>query len=125
MTEARKDNRQETLFLEKAKEALDRDAGSLDRETLDRLRAMRLRAVEAAEQPPGLLFRLPRWAKAGAFATVAAAVIVFFVWFQPPAKQDLALKNPEDFEIIVAKDNIDLYEDLDFYSWLADDEDAA
>jgi hypothetical protein len=57
-------------------------------------------------------------------ATAAAGVLVFSLWFTSP-QNDLAVKNPDDFEIVLAKDQIDLYEDLDFYGWMADDEDNA
>jgi hypothetical protein len=118
-TEKIKDQR----FLNRAKEALNESVGNLDDPTLERLRDIRHRAVEAADERPGLMLRLPRWVKMGSLATAAAAVLVFSLWFTPP-KHDLAVKNPEDFEIVLAKDHIDLYEDLDFYSWLADEEDT-
>jgi hypothetical protein len=57
--------------------------------------------------------------RAGAFATAAAAVIVFAVWVDPP-KQELPVKSVDEFEIVLYADNLELYEDLDFYEWLAD-----
>ncbi|MGB4548022.1 MAG: hypothetical protein WBI10_03800 [Syntrophales bacterium] len=110
-------------FLNRVREALNESAGNLDGPTLARLGDIRHRAVEAADEGPGLMLRLPRWVKMSGLATAAAAVMVFSLWFTSP-KHDLAVKNPEDFEIVLAKDQIDLYEDLDFYSWLADEEDT-
>ena len=61
---------------------------------------------------------LPRWVQAGAFATVVAVAVVVVFWShsQRPAS---FLKNPDDFEILSAQDQIALYEDLEFYQWLA------
>jgi hypothetical protein len=123
VTEKIKEKGQDERILKRAREALDESAGNLDIRTLERLRDVRHRAVEAADERPGLLLRLPRWVKVSGFATAAAAVLVFFLWFTSP-RHDLTVRNPEDFEIVLAKDQIDLYEDLDFYSWMADDEDT-
>jgi len=56
--------------------------------------------------------------RAGAFATAVAAVMVFTIWVDAP-KQELPVKNVDDIEIVLNVDNMDIYEDLDFYEWLA------
>jgi hypothetical protein len=113
---------QEERLMKRTREVLDESVANLDVRTLERLRDARHRAVEAADERPGLLLRLPRWVKVSGLATAAAAILVFSLWFTT-AGHDLTVKNPEDFEIVLAKDQIDLYEDLDFYSWMANDED--
>jgi len=115
---------QDERMLKRTREVLDASVANLDAGTLERLRDARHRAVEAADERPGLLLRLPRWVKVSGLTTAAAAVLVFSLWFTSP-KHDLTVKNPDDFEIVLAKDQIDLYEDLDFYGWMADDEDNA
>ncbi len=110
---------QETRFLGKARQALLASEDRLDAATLARLREARAKAVEAAGEPARGLFRVPNWMRAGAFATAAAAVIVFAVWVDPP-KQELPVKSVDEFEIVLYADNLELYEDLDFYEWLAD-----
>ncbi len=117
------ENGQDARFLGRVKEALDESVETLDHRTLERLRSARYRAVEVADEQPGWMLRLPRWLKVSGMATAAAAVLVFSLWFASP-RHDLVIKNPEDFEIVLAKDQIDLYEDLEFYSWLADEEDT-
>ncbi|MCX5834323.1 MAG: hypothetical protein NTV99_07420 [Deltaproteobacteria bacterium] len=124
MTEKIREKGQDERLLERAREALDESVKTLDIRTLERLWDVRHRALEAADERPGLLLRLPRWVKVSGLATAAAAVLVFSLWFTSPG-HDLTVKNPEDFEIVLAKDQIDLYEDLDFYSWMVDDEDNA
>ena len=125
MTEKIKEEKgQEQRLLKRTREVLDESVANLDVRTLERLRGARHRAAETADERPGLLLRLPRWVKVSGLATAAAAILVFSLWFTSP-RHDLTVKNPEDFEIVLAKDQIDLYEDLDFYGWMADDEDNA
>lgn len=109
----------EMRFLEKAGQSLRESEDVLDAETLSRLRDARCKAVEAAGERRQGFFRLPNWAKAGAFATGLAAVMVLMVWFDAP-RQDLPVKSPDEFEIVLYADNLDIYEDMDFYEWLAD-----
>lgn len=109
----------EARFLEKARLALRASEERLDAATLARLRDARERAVDAAgERAPGF-FRIPNWMRAGAFATAAAAVILLAVWVDP-AKQELPVRSPDELEIVLYADNMDLYEDMDFYEWLVE-----
>lgn len=109
----------EARFLEKARQALLATEDRLDAATLSRLREARTKAVEAAGKRSRWLFRIPHWMRAGAFATAAAAVILFAVWMDPP-KQELPVKSVDEFEIVLYADNLELYEDMDFFEWLAD-----
>lgn len=108
----------EARFLEKARQSLLASEEQLDAATVSRLRLTRLKAVEAAGEHGRGFFRIPNWARIGGAATAAAAVLVFMIWFDTP-KQDLPVKSPDEFEIVLNADNMDLYEDLDFYEWLA------
>ncbi len=109
----------EARFLEKARQALLASEDRLDVGTLARLREAREKAVEAAGERSRGFFRVPHWMRAGAFATAAAAVILFAVWVDPP-KQELPVKSVDEFEIVLYADNLEMYEDMDFYEWLAD-----
>jgi hypothetical protein len=111
----------EARFLEKARQSLLATEDRIEANTLSRLRDARVRAVEAADARGRGFFRIPNWARIGGVATAAAAILVFMIWFETP-KQDLPVKNADDIEIVLnvdSADNIDLYEDLDFYEWLA------
>ncbi|HEX9157047.1 MAG TPA: hypothetical protein VF827_03455 [Syntrophales bacterium] len=111
----------EARLLERARQSLLATEGLLEADTLSRLRDARVRAVEAADARGRGFFRIPNWARIGGVATAAAAVLVFMIWFDTP-KQDLPVKNADDIEIVLnvdSADNMDLYEDLDFYEWLA------
>jgi hypothetical protein len=111
----------EARFLEKARQSLLASEEQLDAVTASRLRDARRKAVEAAGEPGKGLLRIPGWARIGGVATAAAAVIVFMIWHDTP-RQDLPLKSADDLEIVLNVDSadiMDLYEDLDFYEWLA------
>jgi hypothetical protein len=111
----------EARFLEKARQGLLASEEQLDAATASRLRDARRKAIEAAGARGKGFFRIPNWARIGGVATAAAAVIVFMIWQDTP-KQDLPMKNADDVEIVLnvdSADNMDLYEDLDFYEWLA------
>jgi hypothetical protein len=105
-------------FLEKARQELLASEEHLDVHTLSRLRDARARAVEAAGVRGRGFFRIPNWARAGAFATAVAAVMVFMLWVDTP-RQELPVKSPDEFEMVLYADNMDIYEDMDFYEWLA------
>jgi hypothetical protein len=111
----------EARFLEKARQSLLASEEQLDAATASRLRDARRKAVEAAAEREGGFFRIPNWARVGGVATAAAAVLVFMIWFETP-RQDLPVKSADDLEIVLNVDSadiMDLYEDLDFYEWLA------
>jgi type VI protein secretion system component VasF len=110
----------EARFLEKARQSLLAAEDRLDANTLSRLRNARARAVEAAGQRERGFFRIPSWMRAGAFATAVAAVMVFMIWVDTP-RQELSVKSLDEFEIVLYADNLDIYEDMDFYEWLAGD----
>jgi len=111
----------EARFLEMARQSLLASEEQLDAVTASRLRDARRKAVEAAGAREKGFFRIPNWARIGSVATAAAAVLVFMIWFDTP-RQDLPVKSADDLEIVLnvdSADNMDLYEDLDFYEWLA------
>ena len=108
-------------FLERARQSLLTSEDQLDAATVSRLREARLRAVEAAGERKRGFFWIPSWARIGAVATAAAAVLVLMVWHDYP-RQDFPVRSADDMEIVLnmdSADNMDLYEDLDFYEWLA------
>jgi hypothetical protein len=107
-------------FLDGIRESLDRDADALDEETLLRLRRIRLDALET----PGTrrtLFAFPRWLTAGGLTTAAVVAVAVSVW-TISVRQRQPVSLPEEVEVLVIKDHLDLYEDLDFYRWLTADE---
>ncbi len=105
----------------RARAQLERDAEALDEATRLRLRAARLRALDALGEraPRGIRRGL---AAAGAGLGALALVTAVSRWSREPAR-DLAFGDAlDDVEILGAADALELYEDLDFYRWLDDTE---
>ncbi len=98
--------------------ALDRSVTELDNRTAERLRRIRLAAVEQAGTDKPRWFAVHRWITAGGIAAFAALVLAVSVWvtvprqIQPPGQVD-------DIEILTANDHLDIYENMEFYRWLA------
>jgi hypothetical protein len=101
------------------REALDRGVTKLDSRTADRLRRIRVTAVEQAGAGRPRWFAVHRWATASGITAFALLVVVVSLWvsvprqIQPPGQVD-------DIEILAAKEHLDIYEDIEFYRWLAD-----
>ena len=112
---------QEKFFLEKVKALLEESTDKMDEATRKRLEEIRLKALAAAEKKRWRFLTFPRWITVGALATAATAILFIFLWFHSPTP-DLLGKHMEDFEILTAKEPLDLYGDLDFYRWLDGEE---
>ena len=102
-------NRSEEHFVEQLRGALDANAQKVDTSTLDRLaqirrQAMSRRAVESSF--------IPRFAPAIAFAASAIMLRV------PDGSIPELDANAMLFEVVLASNDLELIEDLKFYSWL-------
>lgn len=108
----------EKELVERIKNVLDEGVEKLDDETLLRLQRIRLNALEEAGGKRGWIFSLPRWVTAGGLATAAVVVVAVSLWIAAPRQNRLS-KNVEDIDILAAQEHIEIYEDLEFYRWLA------
>ena len=109
---------QEKRLLEKAKSLLSEAAENLDSQTKRRLERIRLDALSSAEAKEARFFPRPGWVTAGAFAAAGMAAVAVFFWLRT-STGDFPDKHIEDFEMITSTEDMDLYENLDFYRWLA------
>jgi hypothetical protein len=113
------DNR-DHAFLENVKATLDSSAEHLDTRILRRLKAARTRALEAGKRRGGLWHWL-RFPAAGLATALVGVLIVVLFFHRPTVLQPD--NNVEYIEILASKDSLDLYVDLDFYIWLAEEAD--
>ncbi|HHH35897.1 MAG TPA: hypothetical protein ENK48_03595 [Gammaproteobacteria bacterium] len=101
---------------------LDR-AAALDEETAALLAARRRRALEAARRSDGR-----PWVQWGGLAAVAAsALLVMGLWWGqsvPPSAMPAATPLVEDLELLSTREDLEFFEDLDFYLWLEDEQQA-
>ncbi len=107
----------ENRFAAEVKSLLDRTAENLDERTCRRLQAIRAEALETPQKAYRRFFLPLRWVTAGALAT-ACGVFGLFFWLNT-SPGDLPVSHAEDLEIITSNDQMDLYQNLDFYEWLA------
>ena len=107
----------DTLFLLRVKQEMDRSCAVLDGATQSRLNSMR-HAVLAQGPRKGLRLlglRKPLLLPFGGLVT--ACVLVLAVLVQTPA---LPVAAPvEDLDLLTATEELDFYEEYDFYQWLA------
>ena len=100
-------------------ELLNESIDHLDAHTLSRLNQARHRALALAEKPR--LFN-PQWLKVATFAVLLAAVINGWLFFSTSNIQQM---NTDDFEMIVANEDFELLQDLDFVAWMIEEEHAS
>lgn len=126
----------EQVFLESLKSQLRESESSIDNDTLARLHQARRVALDAlpgtdikrdTQQPVIALADWHNWLlPAGSVAaTVAIAVLMFnlaAITREPQSRvENETLSVMDDMAILSAPDEIDLYQDLEFYEWLSAD----
>ena len=100
-------------------ESLDNSIEHLDAYTLSRLNQARQHALDQAEKPRWFN---PQWLKAGAFAVLLVTVINGWLFLSTSNIQQM---NTYDFELIVASEDFELLQDLDFVAWMIEQEHAS
>src|SRR5262245_52383454 len=102
-------------FVRRVKAVLDEGNAKLDARVRSRLTQARYAALAQADTRPMLWWR--QWAPAAGVA--AAAALAVLIW--PGARQQHEQPPDEalnDLEIVLDGENLDLFEDLDFYEWV-------
>src|SRR5678810_595026 len=109
MTDSDRREEGEEAFVRRVKAILDEGNAHLDARVRSRLTQARHAALAQADSRPNLWLR--QWAPAAGIA--AAAVLVGRTPREQPPDEAL-----NDLEIVLAGENLDLLEDLDFYEWV-------
>lgn len=109
-------------FAEKAKQHFDDSVEQLDGATLSRLNQSRHKALDELRKPAWTHWG--RWAPA---AGIAAAAVVAVIVMRGPAGVDGVEEDltASDFEMLLDSDDLEMYEDLEFFSLLAEMDDEA
>jgi len=98
-------------FINQASKLLDQSEQQLDSNVLRQLRIARHAALE---KPP----QYNNWAITGGLASTAAMlVLTVSLWNTPMSQQDVS-PLLEDIELLSAADDLEFYEELEFYLWL-------
>lgn len=106
-----KDNEQ---FTEQAKALFDDSVERLDAATLSRLNQGRQAALEELADTPAKQWL--RWAPATGIA--AAAVVAILVLRGPLLDEPRPDASVSDLEILLDEDSLEMFEELEFYSWI-------
>ena len=107
-------------FLQKVQNTLDQSVDGLDDDTLRALRNARRKAVTTSERRPGWLLPVGGLAMA---ATVAAFSVSLWM-ADPQPGVNPQLPPLEDLALLGDAESLEFYQDLDFYLWLDDEQDA-
>jgi hypothetical protein len=112
-------------LLERIRRGLDESAAELDAATLERLHRARHRAVSLATEPRRRWWR-PRlqsteWLlPASAFASVVVTVLTLTLLVGEQG--NVPLTGGDDLELLTAGEELELFENLEFYQWLPESE---
>lgn len=108
-------------LVKQLKQSLDQQASELDTATLSALRQARAHALNVLESKQRWLKPNTIWV--GGLATAATLLIaLLLVW---PGENDISpemVQGVADIDLLFDDDSIELYEDLDFYLWLEQQE---
>ena len=116
-------------LIERIRRRLDEDVANLDDATLSRLRHARQLALSAASEGKQGGTRT-RWLSgrpsgdwlvpAGAFASVVATAFALTLMVAEP--ENGLTREVEDLDLLTAGEELELYENLEFYQWLEESE---
>jgi hypothetical protein len=114
---------QDDAFLQRASGLFEDSVEGLDARTRSRLNQGRQQALAALESRSALW---SRWLPAGVAAAVAMVALVMWNGGEQPGAfdaPDFAVSTmASDFEILLDEDELEMLEDLEFYSWIELDE---
>lgn len=111
-------NDKEREFVEQVRRVLDQSAADVDGATRTRLASLR-----AAAQAPRHRAMSLWWPAAGLATAAGVGALAWTLWFNVPSTQ--GPPGLEHLDLLTAGDSLELYADLEFYRWLAEDQDAS
>ena len=110
-------------FLNSAQRSLREAEENLDPATIARLRAARRNAIEQGLRSKSSLWRAWLLPVGGAVAAGLVVIMAAALWFSPPT--NLIQANVDDVDLLTAHESPEFFADMEFYSWLDDDNDAS
>ncbi len=92
-------------------------------EDIDAPTAARIAVARATALREGTKRRLVWYWPAVGVATAAAVLLAFMITFRSVPPQ-LTAEHQEELKVIASEQNMEFYENLDFYAWLAENREA-
>ncbi len=117
-------NPDEKTFLQNSKKLLDDSVDSLDAATLSRLNQARQKALDCRSMGSRRSNFFLATGPGAVFASFAVAVVVAVLWTaapQAPQSEQHLAQQYEDIEMLTSEADLDLLEDLEFVSWLVEE----
>jgi len=113
-------NKKDEIIVSKVCDALDDSVQRIDAETLHRITEARQTALAKAPKHFSLKnFSMPKLFTAAATAmSLFIAVMIVNTQFN----QSIENESVEEIELIASQDTLDLYEELEFYTWLVEED---
>lgn len=102
----------ERAFIEKTRQMLDQGVEQLDPATANELRLMRKHALNPQQK------RLGRFTMVPVFIATAAVLVVTVSLVLDQTAEQPAINALEDLPLLTETEELDFYQDLDFYDWL-------
>jgi hypothetical protein len=121
MKEPDNTERDDGELAKRARQLFDESVQELDAETLSRLNRSRQRALAHAKGS-GAQAAWLRWTPVAAAAVAAAAVVI--VLNPGNGVDELPRTTASDLELLLAEEELEMLEDLEFYRWMALEETA-
>ena len=112
-------NKVDRLLRQTAVDSLDSRIEHLDARTLSRLNQVRHDALAQAGRQRLLD---SQWLKAGAFALLLVTIFNGWLFMSESGVEQM---DTDDFELIVANDDYELIQELDFVTWMIEEENAS
>lgn len=119
MTESfNRDSPDEQRLVSHIRQRMDQSCNALDGQTLSRLNRIRHAALERKQARASRML-LPF----GGFVTACVLVVSVMMFAPGRAPETEAVPSAlEDLDILTSSDSLDLYEDYEFYQWLAEND---
>lgn len=114
----------EKILISAIKQTLDNSEHELDKGTLNKLQQARTTAVQHSVRPGTNRSYFNPWLRPVTGAAVIALCVglLFSVWHSGSTDYT-EISSIEDLQILSEAEDFKLYEELEFYQWLADEED--
>lgn len=111
------DQEKEQRFIDNVKKALDLGAENLDAGTQSKLTRIRHKALDAGKRKA---FDIRQWftLPVAGWATACLIVLGLTLYMKQP---NGTLPPLEDIDLLAAEENIEFYDSLEFYAWLAEE----
>jgi hypothetical protein len=116
----------EQLLLSAAKSTLEHNIDQIDEQVQSRLAVARRQAINAYSTKQSVPARYSHWIlPIGGLATVGAALLVVVtLWTMPTGQYVEPVAVLEDINLLTGSEDIDFYQELEFYEWLVVNEQA-